>query len=57
MKITYDPGKRGATLADRGLDFADAGMVFAGVTLDAEDDHADYGDVRMISVGACSDEW
>jgi uncharacterized DUF497 family protein len=34
MRITCDPAKRAKTFADRGLDFADAATVFAGVTLD-----------------------
>jgi len=40
LKITFDPTKRAETLAELGLDFADAALVFAGVTLDAEDDRA-----------------
>ena len=51
MKITFDPDKRAATLAARGLDFADAGIVFAGETLDAEDDRVDYGETRIVTVG------
>jgi uncharacterized DUF497 family protein len=37
MRVTYDPEKRERTLEDRGLDFEDAGIVFAGVTLEVED--------------------
>ena len=37
MRITFAPAKRAKTLADRGLDFADAALVFAGVTLEIED--------------------
>ena len=33
MPITFGPAKREKTLAERGLDFADAGFVFDGVTL------------------------
>ena len=33
MAITFDPAKRDETLAERGLDFADAEQVFAGLTL------------------------
>ena len=51
MRITFDTAKRAKTLAERGLDFADAGRVFAGKTLDAEDDRADYGETRMVTVG------
>jgi uncharacterized DUF497 family protein len=30
--VTFDPAKRAQTLLDRGLDFADAPIVFSGVT-------------------------
>jgi uncharacterized DUF497 family protein len=33
VKITFDPIKRDKTLADRGLDFADAEIVFEGITV------------------------
>jgi uncharacterized DUF497 family protein len=36
MRITFDPAKRAKTLAERGLDFADAEFVFAGVTLESK---------------------
>jgi uncharacterized DUF497 family protein len=50
MRITFDAAKREKTLADRGLDFADAALVFAGVTLEVEDC---YGllQSRMVVVG------
>ncbi|SFK83241.1 BrnT family toxin [Methylocapsa palsarum] len=51
MKITFDPVKRDKTLAERGLDFADAAEVFAGPTVENEDEHADYGERRMICFG------
>jgi hypothetical protein len=44
MRITFDPVKRDNTLAERGLDFADAAIVFAGVTLEIEDTRLDYGE-------------
>ena len=51
MIITFDPAKRDATLAKRGLDFADASDVFAGLTFDLRDERADYGEVHWITVG------
>lgn len=51
MKITCDPVKRAATLAERGLDFEDAAEVFDGDTLDFPDNRRDYGELRMITVG------
>ena len=51
MRITFDPAKRKKTLAERGLDFADAALVFAGVTLEMEDIRKDYGEPRIICYG------
>lgn len=51
VKITYDPDKRDKTFAERGLDFEDAAIVFAGTTLEIEDTRKDYGEVRMICYG------
>ena len=51
MAITFDPAKRAKTLADRGLDFADAELVFDGVTLDVEDTRKDYGEERFVCYG------
>ena len=52
MQITFDPNKRDKTLAKRGLDFADAALVFEGVTLEFEDTRKDYGESRMICYGS-----
>jgi uncharacterized DUF497 family protein len=51
MRMTFDPAKRAKTLADRGLDFADAAKIFAGTTLEVEDTRKDYGETRMICFG------
>lgn len=51
MKITYDPVKRAKTLKDRGLDFEDASLVFAGATLTFRDDRAEYGEDRFVTAG------
>jgi len=51
MRITFDPAKRARTFAERGLDFADAGQVFAGVTLEVEDKRKNYGEKRIICYG------
>lgn len=51
MRITFDPAKRDATLAERGLDFESAALVFRGDTYDADDLRADYGERRIITVG------
>jgi uncharacterized DUF497 family protein len=51
IMITFDPKKRDWTLAERGLDFAEAGEVFAGETADEIDDRRDYGEIRTITAG------
>ncbi|MBF0420590.1 MAG: BrnT family toxin [Magnetococcales bacterium] len=51
MKITYDPAKRDATLAERGLDFERAAIVFAGRVYEKEDTRKDYGERRMMCFG------
>jgi uncharacterized DUF497 family protein len=51
MRITFDPAKRANALAERGLDFADAEIVFQGVTLEVEDTRKEYGEVRIICYG------
>ena len=51
MAITFDPLKRERALAERGLDFADAEIVFEGVTLEIEDTRKEYGEQRIICFG------
>jgi uncharacterized DUF497 family protein len=51
MRVTYDPAKRRKTFEDRGLDFEDAAVVFAGPTLEVEDTRRDYGEARIICFG------
>ena len=51
MDISFDPVKRAATLQHRGLDFADAGEVFAGQTVTARDSRQDYGEDRYVTAG------
>jgi uncharacterized DUF497 family protein len=38
-------------LQERGLDFEDAPIVFAGLTVEVEDTRKDYGEKRMICYG------
>ena len=51
MRITFDQTKRDKSLAVRGLDFADAEVVFAGVTVEIEDTRKNYGESRIICYG------
>ena len=49
--VTFDPAKRDKTLAERGLDFADASAVFAGITLTLADTRQAYGELRWQTYG------
>ena len=51
MTISFDPAKRDWTLAARGLDFADAEEVFAGLTLTLPDIRRAYGEARFQTYG------
>jgi uncharacterized protein len=51
MRITFDSTKRDKALSERGLDFDDAALIFAGVTLEVEDTRKDYGETRVICYG------
>ncbi len=51
MRVSYDPAKRDKALAERGLDFADAALVFEGLTVEVEDTRKDYGEKRIICYG------
>lgn len=51
MEISFDPAKRAATLAHRGLDFADAPRLFAGLTYTRPDDRFAYPEPRFQTYG------
>lgn len=51
MQLTWDETKRQATLVNRGLDFADAALVFLGAVFQFEDTRKDYGEKRMNTFG------
>ena len=51
MRISYDPAKREKTLAERGLDFEDAVVVFQGLTIEVEDTRRNYGERRILCFG------
>ena len=51
MRYLWDEAKRQANLSTHGLDFADAGKVFAGPLVLFEDGREDYGEQRMIGIG------
>lgn len=51
MRFTWHEPKRQTTLRNRGLDFADAELVFAGPTFTFEDDREDYDERRWVTLG------
>jgi uncharacterized protein len=52
MKIEYDNKKRHATIEERGLDFEDTPIIFAGSRrITWHDTRQDYGEDREISFG------
>jgi len=46
MLFEWDEAKRAANLRKHGIDFRDAGLVFAGATVTREDRHHSYGEQR-----------
>jgi len=48
---SWDENKRQATLAERGLDFADAEKVLMGDQYTLLDDRRDYGEKRFMTAG------
>lgn len=55
IEISCDPAKRAKTLEARGLDFLDAGVVFAGPTVTLPDIRRDYGEERFQTYGRLGD--
>ncbi|MBM3547544.1 MAG: BrnT family toxin [Alphaproteobacteria bacterium] len=51
MKLSWDERKRQQTLVERGLDFADAELVFAGRRVNLPDERRSYGEPRFITAG------
>lgn len=51
MAITYDSAKRDRTLAERGLDFEAAELLFSRPRVTFLDDRRDYGEERLVTVG------
>ena len=51
MNLEFDQDKRDKTLQERGLDFARAAEVFAGVHFTGQDMRVDYVEDRFITMG------
>lgn len=57
MRIEFDPSKRDRTLLERGLDFMDAAIVFAGVNITLMDPRQSYGEECLITFGGLNSRW
>ncbi|MCA9920633.1 MAG: BrnT family toxin, partial [Anaerolineales bacterium] len=57
MSYSWDEVKRESNLQKHRLDFRDAQLVFAGLTLTFEDDRFEYGEQRFITIGLLSGEF
>ncbi len=55
MEISFDPVKRAAALQDRGLDFADAAIVFGVRVFTFEDTRIGYPERRFATYGLIGD--
>jgi uncharacterized DUF497 family protein len=55
MRISFDPAKRAETLRLRGLDFADARVVFEGPAFTFPDERYDYPEERYVTAGLLAD--
>jgi len=49
--VEFDPVKRQRTLDERGLDMAEAGLVFDSPTVTTEDDRRIYAERRFVTIG------
>lgn len=56
MRFVGHEPRRLSTLEKRGLDFADAELVFDGPTFTFEDDRRDYGEQRWVTIGFLRDK-
>jgi len=57
MSYSWDEVKRESNLQKHRLDFRDAHLVFAGLTLTFEDDRFEYSEQRFITIGLLSGEF
>jgi uncharacterized DUF497 family protein len=54
---SWDEAKRHKVLTERGLDFADAELIFGGRTMTLPDERRDYGEKRFITAGWLRDRF
>lgn len=53
----WDEDKRNANIAERGVDFRDAALIFQNPVLEAVDAREDYGEQRFRALGHVGDEY
>jgi uncharacterized protein len=51
MDVEWDEAKRRSNLRTRGVDFADAALIFLSPVIENEDDRTDYGESRYRALG------
>ncbi len=54
--FVWHEDKRQLNLRKHGIDFADAEVIFEGVTFTAEDDRDTYGERRFLTLGLLADQ-
>jgi uncharacterized protein len=47
----WDEDTRRQNLAEHGVDFRDAALIFEGPVIEAEDTRSDYGEIRIRALG------
>lgn len=57
MQYRWYEAKRESNLKKHHLDFADAAVVFEGLTLTFEDTRFDYGEQRFITIGLLDEQF
>lgn len=52
MRFEWDAAKSDVNLRERGFDFEFASLIFDGPTFEVEDRRKDYGEHRIVAIGA-----
>ena len=52
MLFSWDTHKSSVNLRERGFDFGFASLIFDGTTVESEDRRRDYGEKRIVAIGA-----
>jgi hypothetical protein len=57
MDFEWDEEKRLSNLAERGVDFRDAALIFEGIVITKEDTRQDHGEQRFRALGQVDSEY